>query len=65
VVANLVAPPTGAADNGIGFDSDENEVVLVTRSGDSISVPRASKRLIARRIFDEMIKLRLVLHAGK
>jgi phosphopantothenoylcysteine decarboxylase/phosphopantothenate--cysteine ligase len=65
VVANLVAPPTGATNNGIGFDSDENEVVLVTRSGDSISVPRASKRLIARRIFDEMIKLRLVLHAGK
>ncbi len=66
IVANLVAPQTatqGAED--IGFDSDENEVVLLTRSGESIPVRRAAKRLIARRIFDEMIKLRLVLHAGK
>jgi phosphopantothenoylcysteine decarboxylase/phosphopantothenate--cysteine ligase len=66
IVANLVAPQTlGPEDDSIGFDSDENEVVLVTRSGESIPVRRAAKRLIARRIFDEMIKLRLVLHAGK
>jgi phosphopantothenoylcysteine decarboxylase/phosphopantothenate--cysteine ligase len=68
IVANLVAPQgvtQGAGEDGIGFDSDENEVVLVTRSGESIPVRRAAKRLIAHRIFDEMIKLRLVLHAGK
>jgi phosphopantothenoylcysteine decarboxylase/phosphopantothenate--cysteine ligase len=66
IVANLVAPQTqGAEEDSIGFDSDENEVVLVTRSGEAIPVRRAAKRLIARRIFDEMIKLRLVLHAGK
>ncbi len=47
------------------FDSDENEVVLVKRTGESIPVPRAPKRAIARRIFDEMIKLRLALHAAK
>jgi phosphopantothenoylcysteine decarboxylase/phosphopantothenate--cysteine ligase len=66
IVANLVAPQThGAQEDSIGFDSDENEVVLVTRSGESIPVRRAAKRLIARRIFDEMIKLRLLLHAAK
>jgi phosphopantothenoylcysteine decarboxylase/phosphopantothenate--cysteine ligase len=66
IVANLVAPQTqGAEEDGTGFDSDENEVVLVTPSGEPIPVRRAAKRLIARRIFDEMIKLRLVLHAGK
>ena len=66
IVANLVAPQTqGAEEDGTGFDSDENEVVLVTHSGEPIPVRRAAKRLIARRIFDEMIKLRLVLHAGK
>jgi phosphopantothenoylcysteine decarboxylase / phosphopantothenate---cysteine ligase len=62
VVGNLVAAK-GVSPGA--FDSDENEVVLVKRSGESIAVPRAPKRLIARRIFDEMIKLRLVLHAGK
>ncbi len=59
IVANLVSQ------EGIGFDSDENEVVLVTRAGDSIPVRRASKRAVAGRIFDEIIKLRLALHASK
>jgi phosphopantothenoylcysteine decarboxylase/phosphopantothenate--cysteine ligase len=63
VVANLVAPPAGG-NAGLAFDSDENEVVLVTRSGESIPVARAPKRAIARRILDEMTKLRLVLHAN-
>lgn len=67
IVANLVAAhgANQGAEEAVGFDSDDNEVVLVTRSGDWIPVNRAPKRLIARRIFDEMIKLRLVLHAGK
>ena len=59
VVANLVSARTG-----IGFESDENEVVLVLRTGESIPVRRAPKREIAHRIFDEMIKLRLALHAS-
>ena len=42
-----------------GFESDENEVMLVLRTGETISVPRASKREIADRIFDEVLKLRL------
>ena len=57
MVANLVSG------QGIGFDSDENEVVLLLRTGESIPVSRAHKRVVARRIFDEMIKLRLALHA--
>ncbi len=57
VVANLV----GGAD--VGFESDQNEVVLVLRTGESIPLPRAPKREIADRIFDEVLKLRLALHA--
>ena len=38
---------------GIGFDSDENEVVLVSRAGER-RVPRASKRVIAAAVLDEV-----------
>jgi phosphopantothenoylcysteine decarboxylase/phosphopantothenate--cysteine ligase len=57
VVANLVSQ------EGIGFDSNENEVVLVTRHADPIAVRRAPKKAIAARILDETMKLRLALHA--
>jgi phosphopantothenoylcysteine decarboxylase / phosphopantothenate---cysteine ligase len=57
VVANLVSQ------SGIGFDSDENEVVLITRGSDPVPVRRAPKKAIARRILDETMKLRLALHA--
>jgi len=57
VVANLVSQ------EGIGFDSNENEVVLVTRNADPIQVRRAPKKEIASRILDETMKLRLALHA--
>jgi phosphopantothenoylcysteine decarboxylase/phosphopantothenate--cysteine ligase len=56
VVANLVSQ------SGIGFDSDENEVVLVTRTADPVPVRRAPKTAIASRILDETMKLRLSLH---
>jgi phosphopantothenoylcysteine decarboxylase / phosphopantothenate---cysteine ligase len=56
VVANLVSQ------EGSGFESDENEVVLVLRTGETIPVRRAAKSAIAHRIFDEMIRLRLALH---
>lgn len=59
VVANLVSH----ADTG--FDSDQNEVVLVTRSGEAIPISRAPKRAIARRILDQIIHLRLALHASR
>ncbi len=58
VVGNLV----GGADSG--FESDRNEVILALRTGETISLPRASKREIADRIFDEAIRLRLALHAA-
>jgi phosphopantothenoylcysteine decarboxylase/phosphopantothenate--cysteine ligase len=57
VVGNLV----GGSE--LGFESDENEVVLTRRHGEPIALPRASKRAIADRIFDEILKLRLTLHA--
>ena len=48
-----------------GFESDQNEVLLVLRTGETIPVSRASKREIAERIFDEVLKLRLALHAAQ
>lgn len=57
VVANLVSQ------EGIGFDSNENEVVLVTRDADPLQIRRAPKKEIAARILDETMKLRLALHA--
>jgi len=59
VVANLVSQ------QGIGFESDENAVTLVLRTGETISVGRAPKTAIAHRIFDESIKLRLALHSAR
>jgi phosphopantothenoylcysteine decarboxylase / phosphopantothenate---cysteine ligase len=59
VVANLVAQ------SGTGFESDDNEVVLVLSTGENIPVPRASKSEIAQRIFDEMLRLRLALYSSK
>ena len=58
VVGNLV----GGSE--LGFESDENEVVLTCRQGEPILIPRASKRNIADRIFDEVLNLRLALHAA-
>ncbi|HLI82918.1 MAG TPA: bifunctional phosphopantothenoylcysteine decarboxylase/phosphopantothenate--cysteine ligase CoaBC [Bryobacteraceae bacterium] len=56
VVANLV----GGSD--IGFDAEQNEVLLVTRAREVLRLPKAAKREIAHRILDETMKLRLVLH---
>ena len=58
LVGNLV----GTAETG--FESDNNEVVLALSTGETIFVPRALKREIADRIFDEVLKLRLALHAA-
>ena len=58
VVANLVGGPN------TGFETEDNEVTLVTRTGQTIPLPRASKREIADRIFDQVLQLRLALHAA-
>jgi phosphopantothenoylcysteine decarboxylase/phosphopantothenate--cysteine ligase len=57
VVANLVNQ------EATGFEADENEVVLVLSTGETIPLSRAPKREIADRIFDQVLKLRLALHA--
>lgn len=57
IVANLVSQ------EGIGFDSDENEVVLVTRGADPVIIRRAPKTDIAARILDDVMMLRLGMHA--
>ncbi|MGD0437252.1 MAG: bifunctional phosphopantothenoylcysteine decarboxylase/phosphopantothenate--cysteine ligase CoaBC [Bryobacteraceae bacterium] len=59
VVANLVNQ------DGTGFEADENEVLLVLRTGETIPIERAPKREIADRIFDQVLKLRLALHAAQ
>jgi phosphopantothenoylcysteine decarboxylase/phosphopantothenate--cysteine ligase len=58
VVANLVNQ------EGAGFESDENEVTLVMRTGEVIPLPRGSKKSIAGQIFDHVLKLRLALHSA-
>jgi len=58
VVGNLV----GGAE--VGFESDENEVVLALSTGETLALERASKREIADRIFDQIVQLRLALRAA-
>jgi phosphopantothenoylcysteine decarboxylase/phosphopantothenate--cysteine ligase len=53
VVGNLVSQ------QGIGFESDENEVTLVLRSGEVEKISQAPKRVIADRILDQVQRLRL------
>ncbi len=50
IVGNLVAQTE------TGFESDDNEVLVVTRSA-SLPLPRASKRAIADQILTEILKL--------
>jgi phosphopantothenoylcysteine decarboxylase/phosphopantothenate--cysteine ligase len=59
VVANLVNQ------EATGFEADENEVVLVLSTGETIPLSRAPKRVIADRIFDQVLKLRLATHASQ
>ena len=56
VVANLVNQPN------TGFESDDNDVLLVLSTGETVPVGKASKREIADRIFDQALRLRLALH---
>ena len=51
--------------SGTGFGSDENEVTLVLRTGSTVNLKRAPKRVIADQIFDHLLKLRLALHASQ
>jgi phosphopantothenoylcysteine decarboxylase/phosphopantothenate--cysteine ligase len=52
VVVNDVSKP------GIGFDSPDNEVSILTAEGGARRVPRASKESVARAVLDEIERLR-------
>jgi phosphopantothenoylcysteine decarboxylase/phosphopantothenate--cysteine ligase len=56
IVANLVNQ------EGTGFESNENEVTLVQRTGEIVDLPRASKRDLADLILDHAMRLRLAQH---
>jgi phosphopantothenoylcysteine decarboxylase/phosphopantothenate--cysteine ligase len=43
---------------GIGFDSEENEVTILTADDGERQVPRARKELVARAVLDEVERLR-------
>ena len=60
IVANIVGR------DGTGFESEDNEVVLVLRTCVSIPLERMSKRQVADRIFDQALTLRqAAAHATK
>ena len=48
---------------GMGFDSDRNEVEIITRTGQTVHAGPADKSEIAERILDQISTLRLSLHA--
>jgi phosphopantothenoylcysteine decarboxylase / phosphopantothenate---cysteine ligase len=57
IVGNLVSGETG-------FGTEDNEATLALSTGETIALPRASKREIADRILDEALRLRLSLHSA-
>jgi phosphopantothenoylcysteine decarboxylase/phosphopantothenate--cysteine ligase len=57
VVGNLVNK------DGLGFESDRNEVEILTRAGQIAHAGPADKKEIAARILDQVSMLRLALHA--
>jgi phosphopantothenoylcysteine decarboxylase/phosphopantothenate--cysteine ligase len=58
VVGNLINQ------DGLGFESDRNEVEIITRSGDRVHAGPANKRDIAERILDQVALLHLSLRAA-
>jgi len=55
VVANLVNQ------DGLGFESDQNEVEIITRAGQRTHVGPADKTEIAEKILDQVASLHLSL----
>lgn len=58
IVGNLVNV------ENVGFEADDNEVLLVMRTGAVVPVERAAKQTVAHRIFDEALRLRLSLYSA-
>ncbi len=50
IVANDVA------DSSIGFDSDQNEVLVITRDGETTKIEKAPKLVVANRILDLVVE---------
>ena len=50
------SPTRGWSD--VGFDSAENEILLIAREGPAERVSRRSKREIADRIWDAVVRVR-------
>lgn len=59
LVANLVNR------EGLGFESDQNEVDIITRFGRTVHAGPGPKREIAESILDQVATLRLSLHAAE
>lgn len=49
---------------GVGFDFDTNVVTLLARDGRDLALPKMTKREVAERILDEVVRLRSVLRAA-
>lgn len=49
---------------GAGFDSETNVVTLLARDGRDLALPKMTKREVAERILDEVVRLRSVLRAA-
>jgi phosphopantothenoylcysteine decarboxylase/phosphopantothenate--cysteine ligase len=47
---------------GAGFDRDTNIVTLFSSDGRDLALPKLSKSEVAQRIFDEVLRLRAILH---
>jgi phosphopantothenoylcysteine decarboxylase / phosphopantothenate---cysteine ligase len=58
IVANDVSA------EGAGFDLDTNIVTLFARDGRDLPLPRMTKREVAQRILDEVVRLRTVLSSS-
>ena len=61
----IVANPVGDSAAGAGFDSDENQGVLLSATGETIELPRSSKRRMAERIIDHALRLRPLLKPSR
>ena len=58
LVANLVNR------DGVGFESDQNEVEIITRAGQTVHAGPSGKKEIAEKILDQVATLRLSLRAA-
>jgi len=55
VGSTSVTCEVSVADSSIGFDSDQNEVLVIARDGSTIKIDRAPKYIVANRILDLVV----------